>query len=764
MLILNVAEKPSMAKQLSELLGAGQHLKRRSGTNKYCSNVEFFYKLHTGVEARMVMTSVLGHINSLDFHEDYSSWQSVPFQSLFMAPLRSVLGKGMVDVAQNLRNEAKHADQLIIWTDCDREGEYIGWEISEICKKAKPRLRVFRARYSVMTTQAIQRSMENLGPLDMGLVEAAQARSELDLRSGAVFTRFLTLRIREWLPEIDRKVVSYGTCQFPTLGFVVEQYLKIMKFKPDDFWCISVELNGELGSGRTSFTWSRVRLFDRLVCAILMERCVVEAKALVKRVIKKPKSKLRPLPLRTVELQKFASRYLKISSDKVMEIAESLYNGGFISYPRTETDQFDNKFDFKAILEAHSRHLVWGNYVQMLINGGMQAPKKGPNNDQSHPPIHPTNSIPKSDILVGPTGAIYEFIVRRFLACISKDAVGNETTVTIGVKEEEFKATGLLISEMNYLEIYKYDKWSDKAVGSFVEGKSYPLVRVEMTEGRTTAPQLLSEADLIGTMDKNGIGTDATIHEHIKKIIERDYVGKTRENRFHPTNLGVALVLGYDQLGLEESLTRPQLRAALEEKLRKLCTKQMKKEHVISSVLSIFERALSLSCENLSILRASILSNRNQSILDLAPLVLNNVGFQTSRDAISIVDLNDDDDNNNNNDSHYSISEHGAPKFPGRKNNSSYSGGSTRGGIKKSRGKSKAGPRSKSTTISVPKTASKKVVSKNTKNSTKNHGETTIVSCGCGQVPRRLTTMKPGPNHGRKFFSCEKCAFFAWDD
>jgi DNA topoisomerase-3 len=193
----------------------------------------------------MVMTSVLGHISTLDFGAEYSNWQEVSLETLFRAPLISVLGKDMSGVAENLRKEAKRADWLVIWTDCDREGEYIGWEVSEICCQSNRRLKVFRARYSAMTSQTIRGSMNALGPLDMGLVEAAQTRSELDLRSGAVFTRFLTLNIRNWLPEIDRRVVSYGTCQFPTLGFVVEKFKKTLDFKNDTYWTLSLTIFDE---------------------------------------------------------------------------------------------------------------------------------------------------------------------------------------------------------------------------------------------------------------------------------------------------------------------------------------------------------------------------------------------------------------------------------------------------------------------------------------------------------------------------------------
>ena len=99
---------------------------------------------------------------------------------------------------------------LIIWTDCDREGEHIGSEIVEICRAANSRLDVYRARYSAVTQSELRRSMTNLQRLDLKQVAAVEARSELDLRSGAIFTRFQTLRLQQEFPSIGKDVISYG--------------------------------------------------------------------------------------------------------------------------------------------------------------------------------------------------------------------------------------------------------------------------------------------------------------------------------------------------------------------------------------------------------------------------------------------------------------------------------------------------------------------------------------------------------------------------
>jgi len=138
-----------------------------------------------------------------------------------------------------LESLAPRAQVLVIWTDCDREGEGIGFEIISVCTAINPRLQIYRAKFSEMTPTAVNRAWSTLGRPDKRLSDAVDVRSELDLRIGAAFTRFQTLRLQRKFPHLlSDRVISYGSCQFPTLGFVVERYKAIQDFIPEDFWKI----------------------------------------------------------------------------------------------------------------------------------------------------------------------------------------------------------------------------------------------------------------------------------------------------------------------------------------------------------------------------------------------------------------------------------------------------------------------------------------------------------------------------------------------
>ena len=115
----------------------------------------------------------------------------------------------------------------------------------------------------------------------------------------------------------------------------------------------------------------------------------------------------------------------------------------------------------------------------------------------------------------------------------------------------------------NYLDVYTYDKWAGKFLPNFEEGEQFRPTICEIREGETTRPNLLTDADLVTLMDKNGIGTDATIAQHIQTIIDREYVIERMEGSTKyliPSTLGIGLVEGYNEIGFDKSLSKPQLR------------------------------------------------------------------------------------------------------------------------------------------------------------------------------------------------------------
>ncbi|XP_036692429.1 DNA topoisomerase 3-alpha isoform X1 [Balaenoptera musculus] len=561
--ILCVAEKNDAAKGIADLLSGGR-MRRREGLSRFNKIYEFDYRLH-GQNVTMIMTSVSGHLLAHDFQMQFRKWQSCNPLVLFEAEIEKYCPENFLDIKKTLEREARQCQVLVIWTDCDREGENIGFEIIHVCKAVKPSLQVLRARFSEITARAVQAACENLMEPDRRVSDAVDVRQELDLRIGAAFTRFQTLRLQKIFPEVlAEQLISYGSCQFPTLGFVVERFKAIQAFVPETFHKIRVTHDHR--DGAVEFSWKRHRLFNHTACLVLYQLCMEDPRATVVEVRSKAKSKWRPQALDTVELEKLASRKLRINAKETMRIAEKLYTQGYISYPRTETNIFPKDLDLTALVEEQTSDPRWGPFAQSILERGGPTPRNGNKSDQAHPPIHPTKY---TDSLQGDEQRLYELIVRHFLACCSQDAQGQETTVEIDIAQERFVAHGLMILARNYLDVYPYDRWSDKTLPVYSRGSCFQPSTVEMVDGETSPPQLLTEADLIALMEKHGIGTDATHAEHIETIKSRMYVGLTPDKRFLPGHLGMGLVEGYDSMGYE--MSKPDLRAELEADLKLIC-------------------------------------------------------------------------------------------------------------------------------------------------------------------------------------------------
>lgn len=607
MKVLNVAEKHDAAKNIAGYLSNGTS-RKREGLSVYNKIFEFNVQLW-GQNCQMVMTSVSGHLLGYDFTGAYRKWQGCSPLSLFDAPVsKECLGENYEKIKRTLEREIRSCNTLIIWTDCDREGENIGFEIIQVCKAVKSNIRVYRAKFSEITKQSIERALQTLGEPDKAISDAVDVRSELDLRIGAAFTRFQTLRLQKIFPNtLGNLLISYGSCQFPTLGFVVERFLAIDRFKSEPYWKLRV-IDDRDGIS-VEFRWARVRLFEKMPCQIFLDMCLERPDATVEKITCKPKSKWRPLPLDTIELEKQGSRKLRLNAKETMRIAERLYTQGFISYPRTETDIFPKEMNLTSLVQQQVPNRDWGDFARNLLESGV-TPRQGKKSDQAHPPIHPTKY---TDSLQGNEAKVYEFVVRHFLACLSKNAEGRETTVDINIANERFTANGLEIIAKNYLEVYIYEKWNNKQIHSYQQRQVFRPTSIEMIEEKTSPPKLLTEAELIALMDKHGIGTDATHAEHIDTIKSRQYVGLTNTQHFMPGKLGIGLVMGYDNMGFQ--MSKPHLRADLEKDLQLICQRQKNPNEVLQNQINKYREVFEVAIE-----RANLIDESLAQYLDERPL------------------------------------------------------------------------------------------------------------------------------------------------
>lgn len=622
--ILSVAEKPSVAKELARIIAGDQNFNTKQGHSVYNKIFEINRCRFSNQDGcKMSITSVSGHLMNLDFGETHKGWRSCDPVALFDAPLVESVGDGGNNgkqIEKTLAEQAKRHNTLLLWLDCDLEGEAICFEVMKVCLKANPRMAVFRARFSALIHRDINRAMTFPERPNEKMNDAVNARKEIDLRIGAAFTRFQTLHLQNRF-GMDG-VFSYGPCQFPTLGFIIERHMKIEKFSEEEFWSIQCDYEGPdpdnpSGQGRLvcPFSWDRHRLYDKAACALLYESCFQEDGLVTAAVYKndaRPTSQHRPTPLNTVELQKRAARWLHLGSEVTLKVAEELYHRGILSYPRTETDSFSDMYNLVEMISPHRNHSVWGRYAEQLQDAGkFEWPANGGHDDKAHPPIHPTACVELASLNNDDERKVYELVTRHFLACCSKDARGDRTVIGVRISDgldpeagERFSATGLMVTERNYLDVYRYDSWNAKKVPTLRLGDKFEPKNFLMTRGHTAPPIHLREEDLITTMDKEGIGTDATISNHIKTVQDRNYAEK-RDGKFIPTPIGMALYDAYNDMGY--ALTRPNLRAAMEADCQRIARGELPKQEMVKACLDTMKKCFQDCVKNTNKMDSAIM-------------------------------------------------------------------------------------------------------------------------------------------------------------
>lgn len=208
--------------------------------------------------------------------------------------------------------------------------------------------------------------------------------------------------------------------------------------------------------------------------------------------------------------------------------------------------------------------------------------------------------------------------MRHFLACCSLDARGFETKVTVQIGTESFLCRGLLVTEFNFLLVYPYQKWAETTLPEFTENERFVPTELMLNEHSTVPPTLLSEAELIGFMDKAGIGTDATIQQHIKTIIDRNYATKNTTGLFEPTPIGLGLVEGY--IKMDVPLYEPGLRAEMENSMKAIANGERDRATVVNECVQRMGAVYSLVEGQMDVLKTSILDRVRANLAQEVPV------------------------------------------------------------------------------------------------------------------------------------------------
>lgn len=599
--VLMVAEKPSLAQSLAGFLAEGPIQSRKKNGNP----VHEYDAQFMGKRAHFKFTSVAGHVMTCDFPNSYNNWDRVEPVELFKAPIMKKEANPNMHMPKFLQREGSNCDYLVLWLDCDKEGENICFEVMDCLATVmqvsmyNPQT-VYRARFSALTATDIRRAMQNLTSPNKLESLSVEARMEIDLRIGCAFTRYQTRFFHGKYGDLDSSVISYGPCQTPTLGFCVERHDKIQSFQPEPYWVLIVKVRPCTSEACAELTldWAKDREFKQSNAKASLSEVKSHGRARVTDISYKDKSKPRPTGLNTVELLRVASSALGIGPHQAMIVAERLYTQGYISYPRTETTAYPKNFDFHSLVSMYRSHPDVGRDVEELLREGINRPKSGVDVGD-HPPITPCRSATSSEIFDRDSWRIYDYVMRHFLGSISGDLKYKQTTITFMIGKEVFTKTGAVVT---YAGFNKFMTWISVAEGylssSIRVGDEFSITEAKIVEKKTSPPDYLTESDLISLMEKHGIGTDASIPTHINNICTRNYVQIGSGRRLIPTQLGIILVHGYQKI--DNDLVQPTRRAAIEKELNQIVEGRQEYRVVLANTIQEYKQKFEFFVQNIA--------------------------------------------------------------------------------------------------------------------------------------------------------------------
>ena len=583
---LIIAEKEIAGAKIAEILSGGK-------VAKALLEGAPLYRFSEGKEETVVFP-LRGHIVDVDFPSHYSSWLGTDVKKLVdVDPLYIEKEKRII---AGLKNIAKEANDVIIATDADREGEAIGVEAIDIIKKQNPKAKFKRAIFSAMTPKDLGDSFSKLEEVDYNLADSANSRREIDLVWGAALTRFLSLISG----RLGKDYLSVGRVQTPVLALIVSKEKERLAFKSRKYWQIAAvfekdAMKFEAGHKEGNF-WDEKKAQDAF-----------SKKAdhgTVTGVKKKEKTIKRPVPFNTTEFLRAATA-IGFSAHDAMSNAEFLYQSGYTSYPRTDNQVYPSTLDLRQIINELCRNEALAKDAKKIAALKTLSPSAG-KMSKDHPPVHPVSNCPSGK--VSPKQwKIYELIARRFLATLADDAVVNSTTVDIDLAKEPFVANGQTIIKAGWKEFYPYSKLEETILPELKERDKVKLVSHDLLQKDTTPPARYSQSALIKLMEDLGLGTKATRAEIIQKLYLRQYISGAKS--IEPNNISFAII---DSLQKDaETITKPDMTSELEKEMDLIAMGKKKKAEIVNESRGLLRQVVN----ELSEKKFTIASNIKRALM-----------------------------------------------------------------------------------------------------------------------------------------------------
>ena len=462
--------------------------------------------------------------------------------------LKYITIRGRGDILSRIRKEARNASQVYFATDPDREGEAISWHLYHVLgvDENTP----CRIEFNEVTKKAVQNAIRHPRKLDMGRIDAQQARRALDRLVGYKISPLLWVKVKKGL--------SAGRVQSVATRMVVDREREIERFIPEEYWEISTNCSVEGENKPVCFT-ARVSSIDGRKAQIGNGKTAEEIRKLIEQssfsisdIRKKEKKRLPAPPFTTSSLQQEAGRKLSFTTAKTMQIVQQLYEGidlhgegaqGLVTYIRTDSVRISDE-----AMEA-LRAFIPRQYGAEYLPAEKNEFKGRKNAQDAHEAIRPTDvsRTPESikSSLSREQFMLYRLIYNRYVASQMESAVYETLSADIASERVGLRFYGEHKTFAGFTVLYEEgtDEVTDNVemtLPDLKNGQSITIQDINTEQHFTQPPSRFTEASLVRSLEENGIGRPSTYAPTITTIISRGYVSREKKRLF-PTELGIMI-------------------------------------------------------------------------------------------------------------------------------------------------------------------------------------------------------------------------------
>lgn len=522
---LVICEKPDAARRVSEALSGGAaRIEQVEGTT--------VYRFRRGNED-FAVCSAQGHVYGVSDPSDERTVYPIFDVEWYPSNLIEEAGTGVARRISAIRKVAEGASTFVNACDLDVEGETIGYNILRYACGGKEE-GALRARFSTLTSEDLLKAFDDLKPqTDDGLARAGRTRHAVDFIWGVNLSRALS---QAALGLGHRyRTVSVGRVQGPTLEFIVKREQEIRSFVPVPYWKVSAVFEKD---GR-KFTAGYVdeRIETRAMAKTVREDCL-HGEARVDSVRRTTTQVGPPVPFNIGDLQKEAYRTLGYVPSRTLQLAERLYLGALISYPRTGSQRLPASIGYRNIIAGLGKAPQYSVLAAEILQTEPK-PVQGAKSDPAHPAIHPTGERPRR-ALDAAEAALFDLVARRFLAAFGPSARREQVDVALVAGRHEFRLAGGRTVFQGWMKYYGRFAWHREVeLPPVLKGDSFRIVDVPVQERFEQRPPRYNQSSLLEKMEKEGIGTKATRADIIATLLDRGYVVG---DGLEATDLGLSVV------------------------------------------------------------------------------------------------------------------------------------------------------------------------------------------------------------------------------